>query len=76
MNLSTIGSVLVVNPMVAGSSPLWEGVRVHALNDWKIDFLCIIDMRIENFTKHLHFVQTAIQSFSQVNEKENGEITP
>ena len=31
-----------------------EGVEVHALNDWKNEFLRIIDIRIENFTKHPH----------------------
>ena len=46
-----------------------EGVRVHALNDWENEPLRIIDIRINNFTKHPHFVQTAIQSFSEVIEK-------
>ena len=27
-----------------------EGVGVHALNDWKNEFLCVIDIRIDNFT--------------------------
>ena len=27
---------------------------MHALNDWKNEFLRIIDIRIENFTKHPH----------------------
>ena len=31
-----------------------KGVGVHALNDWKDDFLRIVDIRIENFTTHLH----------------------
>ena len=31
-----------------------EGVGVHTLNDWKNEFLRIIDIRIENFTKHPH----------------------
>ena len=31
-----------------------EGVGVHALNDWKNEFLRIIDIRIDNFTKHPH----------------------
>ena len=31
-----------------------ENVGVHALNDWKNEFLRIIDIRIENFTKHPH----------------------
>ena len=31
-----------------------EGVGVHALNDWKNEFLRVIDIRIENFTKHPH----------------------
>ena len=36
---------------------LWckkEGVGVHALNDWKDEFLRIVDIRIENFTTHPH----------------------
>ena len=32
-----------------------EGVGVHAINDWKTEFLRIIDIRIDNFTKHPHF---------------------
>ena len=31
-----------------------ENVGVHALNDWKNEFLRIIDIRIENFTKNPH----------------------
>ena len=31
-----------------------ENVGVHALNDWNNEFLRIIDIRIENFTKHPH----------------------
>ena len=31
-----------------------EGVGVHALNDWKYEFLRIVDIRIENFTTHPH----------------------
>ena len=31
-----------------------EGVGVHALNDWKDEFLRIVDIRIENFTAHPH----------------------
>ena len=31
-----------------------ENVGEHALNDWKNEFLRIIDIRIENFTKHPH----------------------
>ena len=31
-----------------------EGVVVHALNDWKDDFLRIVDIRIENLTTHPH----------------------
>ena len=31
-----------------------EGVGVHALNDWKDEFLSIVDIRIENFTTHPH----------------------
>ena len=29
-----------------------ENVGLHAFNDWKNEFLRIIDIRIENFTKH------------------------
>ena len=29
-----------------------EGVGVHALNDWKNEFLRIVDIRIEHFTIH------------------------
>ena len=29
-------------------------VGVHALNDWKNEFLRVVDMRIENFTTHPH----------------------
>ena len=31
-----------------------EGVGVHALNDWKNEFLRVLDIRIDNFTKHPH----------------------
>ena len=31
-----------------------EGVEVHVLNDWKNEFLRIVDIRIENFTIHPH----------------------
>ena len=31
-----------------------EGVGVHALNDWKNEFLRIVDIRIENCTTHPH----------------------
>ena len=31
-----------------------EGVGLYALNDWKNDFLCIVDILIENFTTHPH----------------------
>ena len=27
---------------------------MHALNDWKNEFLRVIDIRIDNFTKHPH----------------------
>ena len=33
---------------------MWKGVGLHALNDWKIELFCIIDIRIENFTAHPH----------------------
>ena len=29
-------------------------VGVHALNDWKNEFLRVVDIRIENFTTHPH----------------------
>ena len=32
-----------------------EGVGVYALKDLKKEFLRIIDIRIDNFTKHLHW---------------------
>ena len=31
-----------------------EGVGVHALNDWKNEFLRVIDIRMDNCTKHPH----------------------
>ena len=31
-----------------------EGVGVHVLNEWKNDFLRIVDIRIEIFTTHPH----------------------
>ena len=31
-----------------------EGIGVHALNDWKNEFLRIIDIRIDHLTKHPH----------------------
>ena len=34
-----------------------EGVGVHALNDWKNEILNIIDIRIDNFTKHPHLIK-------------------
>ena len=30
---------------------------MHALNDWKTEFLRIIDIRIDNFTQHPHLNQ-------------------
>ena len=30
------------------------GVGVHARNDLKIEFVRIVDIRIEHFTQHLH----------------------
>ena len=32
-----------------------EGVKMHALNDWKNEFLRIVDIRIVNFTVHPHW---------------------
>ena len=31
-----------------------KGVEVHALNDWKNEYLRIVDIRIENFTTYPH----------------------
>ena len=31
-----------------------EGIGVHALNDWKNEFVRIVDIRIEHFTTHQH----------------------
>ena len=52
-----------------------EGVGVHVLIDWKNEFLRIIDIRIDNFTKHPHFIKQPF-SRSVKFENENGEITP
>ena len=49
-----------------------EGVGVHALNDWKDEFLRIVDIRIENFTTHPHLYK---QPPSESTEKENGKST-
>ena len=47
-----------------------EGVGVHALNDWKNEFLRIIDMRIDNFTKHPHlFKQPSSRSVKSLKKK-------
>ena len=40
-----------------------EGVGVHALNDWKNEFLRIIDIRIDNFTKHPHLFKQPSSRF-------------
>ena len=42
-----------------------ESVGVHALNDWKNEFLRMTDIRIENFTKHAHlFKQPGLSQIS------------
>ena len=47
-----------------------EGVWVHALNDWKNEFLRIIDIRIDNFTKHPHlFKQPSSRSVKSLKKK-------
>ena len=47
-----------------------EGVGVHALNDWKNEFLRIIDIRIDNFTKHPHlFKQPSSRSVKSLKKK-------
>ena len=50
--------------------PKKEGVGVHALNDWKNEFLRIIDIRIDNFTKHPHlFKQPSSRSVKSLKKK-------
>ena len=47
-----------------------EGVGVHALNDWKNEFLRIIDIRIDNFTTHPHlFKQPSSRSVKSLKKK-------
>ena len=47
-----------------------ENVGVHALNDWKNEFLRIIDIRIENFTKHPHlYKQPTSRSLGSLKRK-------
>ena len=47
-----------------------EGVGVHALNDWKNEFLRIIDITIDNFTKHPHlFKQPSSRSVKSLKKK-------
>ena len=47
-----------------------ESVGVHALNDWKNEFLRIIDIRIDNFTKHPHlFKQPSSRSVKSLKKK-------
>ena len=47
-----------------------EGVGMHALNDWKNEFLRIIDIRIDNFTKHPHlFKQPSSRSVKSLKKK-------
>ena len=43
---------------------------MHALIDWKNDFLRIIDIRIDNFTKHPHlFKQPSSRSVKSLKKK-------
>ena len=47
-----------------------EDVGVHALNDWKNEFLRIINKRIDNFTKHPHlFKQPSSRSVKSLRKK-------
>ena len=47
-----------------------EGVGVHALNYWKNEFLRIIDIRIDNFTKHPHlYKQPSSRSVKSLKKK-------
>ena len=47
-----------------------EGVGMHALNDWKNEFLRIVDIRIENFTTHPHlYKQPPIRSVKALKRK-------
>ena len=47
-----------------------EGVGVHALNDWNNEFLRIIDIRIDNFTKQPHlFKQPSSRSVKSLKKK-------
>ena len=44
--------------------------KVHALNDWKNEFLRIIDIRIDNFTKHPYlFKQPSSRSVKSLKKK-------
>ena len=43
---------------------------MHALNDWKNEFLRIIDITIDNFTKHPHlFKQPSSRSVKSLKKK-------
>ena len=46
---------------------------MHALNDWKNEFLRVIDIRIDNFTKHPHLYKQppsrAVKSLKKKMEK-------
>lgn len=47
-----------------------EGVGVHALNDWKNKILQIIDIRIDNFTKHPNlYKQPPSRSIQSIKKK-------
>ena len=47
-----------------------EGVGVHALNNWKNEFLRFIDIRKDNFTKHPHlFKEPSSRSVKSLRKK-------
>ena len=63
LNIDFHPGLILLNAGISSRMPLqtnckrWskkEGVGVHALNDWKNEFLRVIDIRIDNFTKHPH----------------------
>ena len=50
-----------------------EGAGEHALNDWKNEFLRIVDIRIENFTMHPNlYKQPPSRSVKAVKRKMEG----
>ena len=55
---------------IVNAGPKKEGIGVHALNDWKNEFLPIIEIRIDNFTKHPHlFKQPSSRSVKSLKKK-------